>query len=235
MRAKFLFRWLMKRAASRAMLDRYRDPAQPRLGRFDRRDIGRATDRTFDNFEALLPDAELSQFQSRGNRFNVALAVFSLATYRALREQGLEREWASTVFADIGWQLYKIGINIPLFFIRPFTRDPQTRLNFVLRVFLFFPFAEDPVGYKRKYWKEKDHFRTDWYRCAPYNYFRQHGNEEEMEMFRRSWCLYDFALPGLIDPDSHYERPHTLSSGEAVCDMRWYGRKPSGKSGGGTT
>jgi len=229
MKGKFFYRWIVKRATSQGMLGRYRDPEQPRLGRFDHHDVVHVADHSLQMFEELLPGADLGQYRSRGNRFNVALAVFSLAAYRALRKQGLSHDWATTLFADIGWNIYTLGVKIPLTVIRPFTRDPQKRLNFILRVFLFFPFAEDPVGYKRKYWKEPDHYRTDWFRCAPFEYFRKHANEEEIDVFRRSWCLYDFALPGLVNPGAHYERPHTLSLGDEVCDMYWYGRRPAKK------
>jgi len=232
LKAKIFYRWILKRAARQGILGRYRDPGQPRLGRFDHQEVTRFTNRSLELFEELLPGANLSQFRSRGNRLNVALAVFTLAAYRALREQGLTRDWATMVFADIGWSIYTIAVNIPLAFIRPFTSDPQKRLNFILRVFLFFPFAEDPLGYKRTYWKENDHYRTDWFRCAPFDYFRKHASEEEIDLFRRSWCLYDFALPGLVSPGAHYERPHTLSSGDEVCDMYWYGHKPRGLKNG---
>lgn len=228
MRGTFFYRWIVKRATRQGMLGRFRDPDHPRLGRFDYHDVKKVVNRSLVIFEELLPGADLKQYRSRGNRFNVALAVFTLAAYRALREHGLTHNWATMIFSDIGWSIYTIGVKIPLTAVRPFTRDPQKRLNFILRVFLFFPFAEDPVGYKRKYWKEIDHYRTDWFRCAPFDYFRKHANEEEIDLFRRSWCLYDFALPGLVNPGAHYERPHTLSSGDEVCDMYWYGKKPAG-------
>lgn len=223
---RFLLTQVMKRAAVATITGRYRDPARPQDGRFTRGEIKGLVQRAMGITDELIPEANLNQYRSRGNRLNVLLGIYSLAIYRAMRERGFEKEWAIELFADTGWRLYALGVNIPLYFVRPFTRNPQTRLNFILRVFLFFPFAEDPLGYKRKVWKEADHFCTDWSRCVVYDYFKAHANAEELELFRRSWCLYDFALPGLIHPDGFYERPHTLSSGDGVCDMRWYGRKP---------
>ena len=158
MKVKFFYGWVFSRATRQAMQRRYRDPGHPRLGRFDCHDVNRKENRSLELFQELLPGADLGRYRSRGNRFNVALAVFTLAAYRTLREQGLTHDWATTSFADIGWNIYTIGVNIPLTVVRPFTRDPQKRLNFVLRVFRLFPFAEDPVGYKRKYWKETDHY-----------------------------------------------------------------------------
>jgi hypothetical protein len=221
-----IIQYLMKRAALATVTGRYRDPANPLAGRFTRREVAVMARRALAMAELLIPAANLEQFCSRGNRFNTALGIYSLAWFRALREQDIDKDWAITLVADSGWRLYTLGVNVPLYLIRPFTRNPQTRLNFLLRVFLFFPFAQDPRGYQRTYGKEADHFRTDWSRCVVYEYFKAYANEEEREMFRKSWCLYDFALPRLVHPDAHYERPHTLSAGDPVCDMRWYGRKP---------
>lgn len=195
------------------------------MGRFVRRDIERILVKTYENVDELIPNAGLSNYRSRGNRLNVLLGVYSLAAYRAMRDSGLAHDQAVEIFGDIGWRLYSLGVNIPLFFVRQFTRNPQRRLNFVIRVFLFFPFSEDPAGYHRTFWKEKDRYCTDWFRCVVYDYFRANGTEEEIELFRRTWCQYDSALPGLIHPDGYYERPHTLSSGDKVCDMRWYGER----------
>jgi len=219
-----LLNYIVSRATYHVVIGRYRDPDRPIKGRFVRSDVEHLVKQTHIIVDKLIPEAELSRLRSRGNRLNTLLGVYSLASYRAIRESGISHKRAIELFGDIGWQLYTLGVNIPLFFIRPFTRNPQTRLNLVLRVFLIFPFAEDPVGYHRTYWKEKDRYRTDWHRCVVFDYFRKHGTEEEIDFFRRTWCQYDFALPRLIHPDGIYERPHTLSSGDSVCDMKWYGR-----------
>lgn len=234
--SRIILHYLLKRATFRMMIGRYRDPENPGQGRFVRRDIDQLLEKTFKQARSLVPNADLSRYKSRGNRLNVLLGVYSLAAYRAMRDSGIEHEWAVELFGDIGWRLYTLGVKLPLFFIRPFTRDSQKRLNAILRVFLFFPFAEDPVGYHRKYRKESNHFVTDWYRCVVYDYFRANGTDEEIDLFRRSWCQYDFALPRLIDSKGFYERPHTLSNGDDVCDMRWYGiarSKDSSTEGGG--
>lgn len=220
-----LLNYLIKRATFHVMIGRYRDPDRPTMGRFMRSDIEPLLTKTNEYVNELSPEANLSQYRSWGNRLNTLFGVYSLATYRALRDSGITHERSIEIFGDTLWRLYTLGVNIPLFFIRPFTKNPQTRLNFVLRIFLIFPFAEDPVGYHRTYWKDKDRYCTDWHRCVVYNYFLEHGSEEEIELFRRTWCLYDYALPRLIHPDGFYERPHTLSNGDNVCDMRWYGKK----------
>lgn len=222
---KLLLNYLIKRATFHVMIGRYRYPDKPTLGRYVRSDIEPLLTNTYKYVNELTPEANLSQYISWGNRLNILFGVYSLATYRALRDSDITHERAIEIFGDILWQLYALGVNIPLFFIRPFTKNPQTRLNFVLRTFLIFPFAEDPIGYHRTFWKEKDRYCTDWHRCVVYDYFCNHGSEKEIELFRRTWCQYDYALPRLIHPDGFYERAHTISSGDNVCDMRWYGKK----------
>jgi len=230
---KTLLDHFFKRAIRHAMIGRYRNPDMPTAGRFVRSDAAPILKKMFKLVGELVPEADLSRFHSRGNRLNTILGIYSLAAYRAFLDSGIPHERSIEIIGDALWRLYALAVNIPLTFVRPFTKNPQTRLNFVLRVFLFFPFAEDPAGYHRTYWKEKDRYCTDWHRCVVYDYFREHGTEKEIEFFHCTWCQYDFALPRLIDPDGYYERPHTLSSGDELCDMRWYGTRKGVKQESG--
>ena len=71
--------------------------------------------------------------------------------------------------------------------------------------------------------------------CPPFafvrNYIEKHGDRGELEAFQRSWCRYDWGLTyamvdGRYGVRGHYERPHTLSAGDDVCDMRWRAEVP---------
>jgi hypothetical protein len=53
-----------------------------------------------------------------------------------------------------------------------------------------------------------------------FEYFKTQG-EEALEFFRNSWCTLDFPLAEFMVKGGRYERPHTLSAGDNVCDMRW--------------
>ncbi|MGW8246793.1 MAG: L-2-amino-thiazoline-4-carboxylic acid hydrolase [Acidiferrobacterales bacterium] len=233
---RLLLTLLFRRGARRALMGRYRDPQQPELGRLVKQDIDEFLVGMQERADKLVPEYDFSRLRSRGNRLNATLGIYSRAAYQAMREKGYSHDYVTQLLGDAMWRVYALAVNLTLLPIRPFRRNPQARLNFVLRVFLFFPFNEDPAGYQRTYWKERDHYSTDWHRCVVYDYFREHATEEEIEFFRNTWCKYDFALPQLVHPDGYYERPHTLSSGDPVCDMRWYGRKPDqhpGKGGAG--
>lgn len=45
----------------------------------------------------------------------------------------------------------------------------------------------------------------------------QAGTAEEVDFFKHSWCIYDFALPEYLIDGECYERNNTLSNGDSVC------------------
>lgn len=44
----------------------------------------------------------------------------------------------------------------------------------------------------------------------------------EMTLFRRTWCTFDYSVAELLVEGGKYQREHTLSDGDEVCDMRWF-------------
>jgi hypothetical protein len=164
-----------------------------------------------------------------GNKNNVFLAAMTIAAYHALLDAGIERDYAMELVADVGWKLYELMARLPLSVARLVTRDPQRRAELVLHWFLKFPFsAPGHPGYEVKAWAEPGRFYTSWTYCAPLGFVRRyvqcHGDRGEVEAFYRSWCLYDWPLADILaggkaGERNHYERPHTLSRGDSVCDM----------------
>jgi len=61
---------------------------------------------------------------------------------------------------------------------------------------------------------------VDFHRCPVHDYFRSQG-EEELELFQKTWCTLDHPIAEAMVEGGRYERPHTLSHGDSVCDMRW--------------
>jgi len=175
----------------------------------------------------LIAAADLTRLKSRGNRFNATLGLYHVALYRGLLKQGLANDYAIQVSRDIGWSFYA-GATLYLYWlVRPFVWNKQKQLNTILRLLMIFPFNQDKHGYQVKAWKEGGHFRTDWTQCVVLEAIKRAGDEADLNFFRNSWCQYDFKFPGLISKDGYYEREHTLSSGDKVCDMKWYARRPS--------
>lgn len=214
---KLIFRW----AAYRAVMGRYIDRHQPNKGRFTRHDIDRILERTWRNFDELLPGAHLERLETLGNKQNVMLGVVSLAMIRAFLAAGIDKEYAVELFTDLGWKFYELWI-VPLRFIaRLETRDSQKQMDIMLRMFLRYPFSRP--GYDWKILPEKGTFAVDIYRCPVHDYFKAIGKEEE-NTFLKSWCTLDFALAQVMTKGGYYERPHTLSAGDKLCDMKWFGK-----------
>jgi hypothetical protein len=120
------------------------------------------------------------------------------------------------------------------------TRSRQRRLEWTLRMLMRFPFsAPGKPGYAVEAWSDGERFHTHWTHCPPQAFVRhlveRRGDRGELEAFYRSWCLYDWAGADLLVGDGrrgHYARPHTMSRGDAVCDMCWSARPSRGPDDG---
>ena len=94
-----------------------------------------------------------------------------------------------------------------------------------------FPFdAPGGPGYEVRSWTDDEGMHTHWSYCAPFAFVRRHverhGDRGELEAFYQSWCLYDWPAADLLAGERahagvHYRRLHTLSRGDAECDMCW--------------
>lgn len=213
---KVLVKWLFKWAGNRALVGRHINRHRPEEGRFTKLDLDRILVRTLQNFEELITAAELKRFETLGSRMNVMLGVASLAMYKAMLSEGIDGQYATELFTDVAWIVYEKFVMVPRLIARLITRDPQKRMNFILHAFLKFPFNRP--GYQWKVKSEVEGFQVDFYRCPVRDYFHEMGEEEFM---LGSWCTLDYALAQVMVQGGHYERPHTLSAGDPVCDMIW--------------
>lgn len=228
-------RGLVRRATREALQGRLLDPEKPTRGRWLRADVGDFRRAVWRRVDALLPQAGLEQLPRYGNRLNVFMAVVTTAAFRELVARGLSREYAASLVADVGWKIYAWMLSAAALPARLFTRSPEKRLERTLGLLLRFPFgAPGRPGYEARFWREGGRVFTVFTHCPPQTFVRdlvaREGDGGELEAFRRSWCLYDWAGADLIVADGtspHYERPHTLSHGDDRCDMCWRARPPS--------
>lgn len=246
-----LYRPVVRRAARAALEGRRCDPERPEASRFLRSDVDAFLEDVWQRVAVLLREEGLDQIPTIGNRHNVFLGALTIAAYHSLLERGVEQQYAMQLFADVGWKVYERMLKIPFFFARVRTRDPQRRMDLVLTALMRFPFsAPGEPGYDVQAWSEAGRFYTHWTYCAPLGfvkrYVERHGDRGELEAFYQSWCLYDWPAADILaggqaGEHGHYERPHTLSRGDTVCDMCWSAtsgecrpsqrREPSGPSG----
>jgi len=217
-------RWIWRRAAYRTAVGRYRDRNQPQAGRFTHDDIRRVLAAGRRIFDAMLPQERLERFQTLGNRLNVVMAAISLAHHRAFVEAGIEKEYATELISDTVWKAGQTLFKPVFVLIRRVIRDPRKQMNCFLQMAMRFPFDQPAsgLGYRREFWTEPARFCMDLYQCAQYDYVKEYGEPADAEVFRKVWCMYDFAAAQAMTNGGRYERRHTLSAGDNVCDMRWY-------------
>jgi hypothetical protein len=212
---KTMYRRLMRRSLSSIVLGRMKVPGRPQEGRFLGSDVELLLKNAWRNIDEMLPEAHLDAIPTIGNKHNVFLSVVSIGLYHALQDVGIERAHATELLADAGWKLYIAFLGIPKRIARIVTRDPQRQMNVILRMLLRFPFSAD-------------RFVAHWTWCPPFqfvkHYVEANGDRGEIEAFYRSWCWYDWSftyamMDGTRERMGYYERPHTLSQGDDVCDM----------------
>lgn len=225
----------MRRAAREVLEGRLLDRERPIRGRWTRLEVDRYLRDLWERVEDLLPDAELERLPTVGNRHNVFLAVVTTAAYQVMLERGVERTYAMELVADVGWKVYAWMLRLAATPFRMTSRDSQVRMDRTLRALMRFPFsAPGRPGYEVEVHSGPHAFVTNWRHCPPQTFVRElvrrRGDRGELEAFANSWCLYDWPGADVLAGDGergHYEREHTLSRGDAVCDMCWRGRPAS--------
>jgi hypothetical protein len=216
-----LFKWFFYKV----LVGHYISIETPKQGRLSKRRLKEIYKKIQEEQKILQTKSELSQYKSHGNRLMVFCGVISLAAYRGLRNEGLSHQYATQLVADVIWKVYILGAKTLWLATSIIAREPQKRLNYALRILCKYPFNTDPKGYQFKLQIMPDHLSMDFTQCVVHQFMKFFGNDEEMDFFRNSWCLYDFALPAyLIGGGGYYEREHTLSHGDNICDMKWYAK-----------
>jgi hypothetical protein len=195
----------------------------PEYGRFTARDIERIILQASSNIRELMP--YFNDFDNIGNYLWEFTGLVDLAIYRALVQEAIDPDYAVNLVGDVLWQMrvsskgfIPIIDPLRLKLARMVTKDPMAFLEKRLRDGMRFPFSEP--GYEVRLCREKDAHRMVFSSCAVFDFYRQFG-QEELALFRRTWCAYDYAVAELLVEGGKYQREHTLSDGDEVCDMRW--------------
>jgi len=182
--------------------------------------------------DTLRPLAALEDLPSFGNQLMVELAIYTVSADRVLRRLEVEPELSAHVVSDLGWDIYRRLLLLNSALVRLITRDPGRRLRWTIRMLLWFPFnAPGAPGYEVRATRQGEDILTHFTHCPPQSFARRLSEETNdpkvLEVFRRSWCTYDWPGADLIAGDghrSHYRRRQTLSHGDPVCDMCWAAR-----------
>jgi hypothetical protein len=163
---------------------------------------------------------------SIGNYQNEYSGLLTLAVYRALVKEKIAPDYAVTLVGDMQWlSIVNAKGIIPI--IDPLrkkltklaTKDPLVFLGKRLKDMMKYPYSEP--GYKIKLYMDKNVYCMDIYSCPAFDFYKQFG-QEEMNLFRRTWCTFDFSAAERVVEGGKHQRTHTLSDGDEVCDMRWF-------------
>jgi hypothetical protein len=211
-----LFLWNYIRTIKHTLLGRNRDRKQPESGRITKEDVDLIIEESLRYYTILKLKAPFEK--TLGARLMLRNGIVSLALYRAIGKVAVGEEYVTELCTDILWKFYIKNISIQRFIARFLYREPLQQMNIIQRIFLWFPLAKP--GYDWKINEMEEVCAYDITRCPVCDYFKSQG-PAELKFFRNSWCTLDFPLAEHLVRGGRYERTHTLSAGDALCDMCW--------------
>lgn len=216
---------IKKKTVAQVLTPRCRRDGEPEYGRFTTMDIERIIQHANSNIEELMP--YFKDLPNIGNYVMAYSSMVDLAIYRALLREKVDPVYATNLIGDINWQFvlntggyYRLKRKL----IALKTKDPMERMGKFLSDMLKFPYGKP--GYRAELYKEENVYHMNIYSCPIYNFYKQFGNEE-LTLFRKVFCTYDYAAAERLIEGGRLQREHTLSDGDDVCDMRWFIVNPS--------
>lgn len=212
-----------KKTIMQILASRCRRDGMPEYGRFSSGDIKRIILNADSNIKDLMP--YFKDFDNIGNYLWEYAGLLDLAIYRALLKEKIDPDYATNLIGDMLWQA-RVNANGQIPILDPLrlklatmmTKDSMAFLEKRLKDGMKFPYSEP--GYKVELYRDNDVYCMDFYSCAVFDFYRQFG-KEEMTLFRRTWCTLDYTIAEHLVEGGKYQRAHTLSDGDDVCDMRW--------------
>jgi hypothetical protein len=210
-------------AARSVLVGRSRSALDAEKGRFTRSDVARVLRRTWQIFDSMVDD--VPDEQVFGARINVGLACATIAAYKALLADGIDRDEARRLVADVIWAVYgKMG-RAAWTLSGAFAKPLAERLLVSTRIARRFPFG--PPSYLMEDVDDEAAVAFDVLRCPIAEYFAANGLSE---LCVDTWCNQDYALAEMWGSKLH--RSGTLAGGSERCDFRWLPGKASQDSNG---
>ena len=214
---------VMKKALMQILPSRCKRDGMPEYGRFTPKEIQQIMFQAQLNIEELMPS--FKDLENIGNYQNAYLGLLSLATYRALIKENIESNYAMNLVGEMQWQAYMNNQGIvPIIdpirkkWLKISKKDSMIILEKRLRQMMKYPYSKP--GYQSEFYKENQVICWDFYKCPMHDFYKQFG-KEEMTLFRRTMCTFDYSVAEHGVEGGKYEREHCLADGDKVCDMRW--------------
>ena len=211
---------IKKKSVVQVLTPRCRRDGEPEHGRFTTRDIERIIQTA--NSHAVELAQHFKDLPNIGNYMMAYSSMLDLAIYRALLGENVDPGYATNLIGDINWQFvtntnsyYRLKKKL----IALKTKDPLELMGKFLVDMLKFPYGKP--GYRAELHREENVYHMNIYSCPVYDFYKQFGNEE-LTLFRKVFCTYDYAAAERLVEGGRHQREHTLSEGDDVCDMRWF-------------
>ncbi len=212
-----------KKTIIQILQSRCKRDGMPESGRFTQKEIRKVIFQADLNIKDLMP--LLLDHNNLGNYQNEYVGLIDLAIYRALVKSETDREYAAKLVGDMQWQarvnakgLTPIIDPLRIKIAKLTTRNPMAFLERRLRNGMKYPYSKP--GYKIEFYRDNDVYCMNIYSCPVFDFYKQFG-QEEMTLFRKTWCTFDYSVAEHLVEGGKYQREHTLSDGDEVCDMRW--------------
>ena len=153
-----------------ALVGRARTRGNVRAGRFTRADADRLLDETWERFVALARTRPREP--TLGARQNVVLACLTVAFFRTLLDNGVERPYAVELVGDATWRIYARWGRLAAAITAPLGGEPSARLRRRVELFLRYPFGRPAYVYEDR--DEPRGRAFDMLRCPIAEYMRAH-------------------------------------------------------------
>lgn len=213
-----------KKTIKQVLTPRCRRDGMPEYGRFTPREISQIIKQARLNIKELMP-----YFVNHDNISNYLMeygGLLDLAIYRALVNETTDTNYAMGLIGDMIWQarmnakgLIPIVDPMRIRIAKLTTKNPMDFLEKRLRDGMKYPYSKP--GYKIEFSRDKNVYCMNIYSCPVFDFYRQFG-QEEITLFRKTWCTFDYSVAEHLVEGGKYQREHTLSDGDEVCDMRWF-------------
>ncbi len=211
---RLLFPLLTCRAARQALTGRSRSRLDPAAGRFTRADADRVVACAWQHYDAHVRDV-LPQ-PTVGARLVLRLACWTAGLFHSLRDDGIEREHAVELSADVMWRIFQLQgrFGQVLTHIRPEIKTQPRRRLPDGTIDLGFPFG--PPAYAARPVAADGVRSFEVVRCPAASYFRTRGMADLGEA---AFCDMDYALSEM--QGLSLQRACTLMAGDDHCDFLW--------------
>ncbi len=227
-----LIRYIIRKAAWSAKKKTIKQVLTPRCRRDGMPEHGRFTPREIEQiiYQANLNIKELMPFfinhENIGNYLMEYGGLLDLAIYRAMVKAKIDPGYAMNLVGDMIWQarvnakgLVPIIDPLRVKLAKLTTNDPMAFLEKRLKDGMKYPYSKP--GYKIEFYRDENVYCMSIYSCPVFDFYRQFG-QQEITLFRKTWCTFDYAVAEHLVEGGKYQRKHTLSDGDEVCDMRWF-------------